>query len=83
MRIVVAAVFDGEQWEAPSSFRRGAKMVDVITTERPAVGDVVEGRLAEIVDEDSYEARRIVARDTFGGEAFLAIGDRAPAGRPA
>lgn len=81
MRIVVEAVFDGVQWDGFLKPRRTKNHADVLLEERPELGAVVEGKLCELVDPDPYEARRIFARDTFGGEAFVAVGRRTPPGR--
>lgn len=82
MRIIVEAVFDGGQWDGYLKPRRTNAHADVITTERPTIGAELEAPLAELYDPDPYEARRIVARDSFGGEAWIAVGKRTPPGRP-
>lgn len=82
MFVIVDAVLDGVQWDAPRSLRRTSAHVDVVVeTVRPVIGSIVEGVLAELVDPDSYEARRLVAVKSFGGEAYLVVGRRAPAER--
>lgn len=82
MRIKAEAIFDGIQWQgfAPG-WKRRPGYAEIVVEERPVAGEEVEGRLAELVDEDTYEARRKVAAESFGGEAFLVIGPRTPAGR--
>lgn len=78
VRVIVRAVFDGAQWDAPSSFRRRLDMIDVIVMDwRPLIGATVSGLRADEFDADSYEARTKAADLEFGGAAFLVIGERA------
>lgn len=82
MRIIVEAIFDGNMWDGFLKPRRTQQHADILLEERPNIGDTVTGRLAELVDPDPYEARRKLAADSFGDEAYLVVGKRAPAGRP-
>ena len=74
MLIRALAVFDGDQWDAPSSFVRPRNAVDVLVFDtRPAVGELAIG--FQIGPEiDSYDARRWAAEDSFGGEVWLVVG---------
>lgn len=81
MRVIAEAVFDGVAWLG-SVPNRGPQHAAIVVEEFPRIGELVEGRLASLIDEDSYVARRLVEADTFGGQAYLVIGKRAPPSRP-
>lgn len=82
MRVRVDAILGDAQWEYGTFQRRTQHHVDVITTERPKIGEVIEAPMAVLFDEDSYIARRKIAEQTFGGEAYLVVGLRMPPSRP-
>lgn len=77
VRIVVRAMFDGVQWTAPNKFRRTLGMVDVITFDRPTIGQEITGRLADEWGKDSYASRMKAEAEDFGDVAYLVIGERA------
>lgn len=74
IRLMVDAVFDGVQWDAPSNFVRRRPHHDALvrTDDAPRVGEFHEG---ERIDDraDSIEALRMAQENEFGN-VWLVVG---------